>query len=113
MPKIRDWDALWSEEAVEVGLIIFPGKVCSGCGLRLPANRDYFQPDKTRGGDGMRERCRRCRSERDKGRYDNPDARAARRTRERARYATDPEYAERRRESARRTAARKRQAVAS
>ena len=113
MPNIRDWDALWCEEAVEVGLIIFPGKVCSGCGHKLPANVDYFTPYQSRGSDGLHHACRRCRSEREKARYDRPEALAARRARDKARYATDPEYAERRRIEARERGQRKRQAVAS
>jgi hypothetical protein len=53
-------DIIWDAEAVNVGLIIFPGYVCPSCGERLPRNRDYFAPCYDRTRDGLRSSCRRC-----------------------------------------------------
>lgn len=54
---------LYEPDAIMVGLLLFPPRVCSACGEKLPANTDYFTPDAHASG-GLLRYCRRCRRER-------------------------------------------------
>ena len=58
-----DESSLYTEDAVFIGLLLYPPRVCLHCHMTLPANRDYFVPDKQHGehGDGVTYNCRRCR----------------------------------------------------
>lgn len=61
-PRLDD-SIIYEPDAVMVGLLLFPPRVCGGpCGMTLPRCRDYFQPD-AHALDGMRSTCRRCRRE--------------------------------------------------
>lgn len=51
---------LYTEDAVDVGILIFGERICRVCGEPLPANTDYFAPDKSNTPPLVYE-CRRCR----------------------------------------------------
>ena len=57
-------DIIYDPEAVRIGLLLYPPKVCSSCGMRLPANGDYFRWDKSNG--SFKSACRRCTRLRDR-----------------------------------------------
>ena len=60
----RDERIIYTDEAVYVGLILFPPRTCSGCHAVLPANTDYFARNKQAADDsGLSYNCRRCRRE--------------------------------------------------
>lgn len=59
MKRIDD-SILYTDDAVMVGLLLFPPRACGACGETLPRCRDYFAPD-AQVPDGMRTTCRRCR----------------------------------------------------
>ena len=61
-PRIDD-SGLYSEETVNVGLIIFPHATCRICGRRLPRNADYFTPN-ARAPHGLKTACKACVRER-------------------------------------------------
>jgi len=63
----RDDSCLYTAEAIRVGLILFPPRTCSHCGMVLPANVDYYTPDKRnpRALVPLTAECRRCRRERE------------------------------------------------
>jgi hypothetical protein len=58
-PPIDD-AGLYEPDTIETGIIIFTGRVCPACERELPANTDYFAPDRSRP-DGLVSTCRRCR----------------------------------------------------
>lgn len=60
-PRLDD-SILYEPDAIMVGLLLFPPRVCSACGMKLPRCRDYFGPS-DHSPDGMRTVCRRCRRE--------------------------------------------------
>jgi len=47
---------LYAEDAIAVGLILFPPRTCSACAAVLPANTDYFAPSQGT----LKSACRRC-----------------------------------------------------
>ena len=51
---------LYTEDAIDVGILIFGERTCTICQEPLPANTDYFAPDKTNTPPLVYE-CRRCR----------------------------------------------------
>ena len=55
-----DDNILYTDEAIRVGLILFPPRKCSHCGAVLPSNSDYFTPDYVNA-NGLTSNCRRCR----------------------------------------------------
>ena len=58
----RNDDCIYTPGAIFVGLILYPPRVCSGCGMELPANTDYFTQNKQScDGSGLTYNCRRCR----------------------------------------------------
>lgn len=65
-PIADNW--LYEPDAVDVGILLFGARVCSGCGAKLPACSDYFTKDKsvTR---GFKSACRRCIARRSRERY--------------------------------------------
>jgi hypothetical protein len=64
----RDDSIMYEAETIRVGLILFPPRTCSHCGMVLPANVDYFKPDKRnpRALVPLFAECRRCRRDRDR-----------------------------------------------
>lgn len=58
-PKAQD-DCLYEPDAIMVGLLLFPPRVCSACEETLPGCSDYYQPD-AHATDDLRTVCRRCR----------------------------------------------------
>jgi hypothetical protein len=66
--KRADDDFLYEPDAVTVGIIIFGTKVCAACGEALPANMDYFTPDR-QNASGLVFECRRCRRGLERSRY--------------------------------------------
>lgn len=62
-------DCLYEPEAVRVGLLLYPGRVCSLCGRTLPGNRDYFVPARHGNSAGLTSDCRQCRRARERERY--------------------------------------------
>ena len=60
-PSRVDDDIIYESEAVRVGIIAWgSSKTCSSCGQELPANTDYFAPNRCSGG-SLTYNCRRCR----------------------------------------------------
>lgn len=56
---------LYDADAVQVGVLLFGQRVCTGCRLPLPACSDYFV--QTKNGDGfvhLKSACKRCTAER-------------------------------------------------
>ena len=51
---------IYEPDAIDVGILIFGKRVCSACDHELPANTDYFAPDKW-DAVGLVHECRRCR----------------------------------------------------
>ena len=47
--------------------MLFGGKTCTTCGLRLPRNKDFFQPA---GKDGLTSNCRACRAKASRASYE-------------------------------------------
>lgn len=60
--KRCDDSIIYTDDAIMVGLLLFPPRTCSACGETLPRNTDYFTPDASATG-GLRYDCRRCRRE--------------------------------------------------
>lgn len=53
--------------------LLFGEKVCSACGAKLPACRDFFPPDKSKL-DGLYHSCRDCKNLSSRKRYQaNPE----------------------------------------
>jgi len=46
-------------EPTYVDFLLFGEKKCCSCGTPLPANSDFFPPDRTRN-DGLKQTCREC-----------------------------------------------------
>ncbi len=58
-PRCDD-SCLYEPDSINVGLLLFKPKTCSACGLKLPANTDYYSRNNARTS-GLRSQCRRCR----------------------------------------------------
>ena len=84
-------------------VILFGTRTCPTCGVTKPRNSENFHHDAD-DEDGLHRECRECRVRRQReiGRQDN----AVRAARSRARYASDPEYREKKKAAAHRTARR-------
>jgi hypothetical protein len=81
----------------DVDALIFGRRTCPACGVAKPANSEHFHRDRSRP-DGLTLECSDCRNGRSVGRDNTERAR-----RQRERYATDPEYRERKRAASRAT----------
>ena len=58
-PRLTD-DCIYESDAIDIGVSLFGEQTCSTCRTPLPANTDYFAPEKALPL-GLAHRCRRCR----------------------------------------------------
>lgn len=59
---------IYEPDAIDVGILIFGKRGCSACDHDLPANTDYFAPDKW-DAVGLVHECRRCRRAMERDRW--------------------------------------------
>lgn len=61
---------IYRPNAVRVGVLLFGERKCATCGRFLPANTDYYAPEKRTihqdGAQGCQSECRQCKRARDR-----------------------------------------------